>query len=117
MGVGITVFLWLFLTPFITIGLFLAGSLVSNLFGRTEVRIANSQGTVFTGIGALGWKRAFDTTQVKTVRLHESRNNNGTASIKLNIELRDGKSIKFGSMLPDGRRQFMLAALRKTLTR
>jgi hypothetical protein len=91
--------------------------LVSSLFGRTEVRIANSQGTVFTGIGALGWKRAFDATQVKTVRLHESRNNNGTASVKLNIEMRDGKSIKFGSMLTNDRRQFMLAALRKALTR
>ena len=117
MGVGITLFLWLFLTPFIVIGLFLAGSFVSNLFGRTEVRIANSQATVFTGIGALGWKRTFDVTQVKTVRLLESRNSNGAVSIKLNVELREGRSIKFGSMLTDDRRQFMLAALRKTITR
>ena len=44
MGVGAVLFLWVFLTPFITIGLFVAGSCLNCLFGRTEVKVAAMQG-------------------------------------------------------------------------
>ena len=117
MGVGMTIFMWLFLTPFILIGLFVAGSFFSSLFGRTEVRIANSQGVVFIGIGALGWKRRFDLAQVKTVRLQSQRNRDGQDTLTILIETREGKQIKFGSLLSKERRQFVLAALRKTILR
>ena len=54
MSVGMTIFLWIFLTPFILIGLVMIGAFLSSLGGRTEVRISNAEGVVFTGIGALG---------------------------------------------------------------
>ena len=117
MSVGMTLFLWLFLTPFISIGLFLAGSALSSLFGRTEVRLLNSRGTVFTGLGVLGWTRRFDAAQVKTVRLHQQFNREGRDRYAIVAETREGKEIKFGSLLPPERRQFVLAALRQTLLR
>ena len=42
MSVGMTLFLWIFLTPFILVGLFVAGCCLSSLFGRTEVLLAGS---------------------------------------------------------------------------
>ncbi len=115
MGWGETLFLWLFLTPFIAIGLCVAGAVLSSFFGRTEVKINNSQGTVFTGIGAVGWKRRFDSTQVKSVKIHQNRNIKGSDQFYILIETREGKQIKFGSLLTNERRQFMLAVLRKTI--
>ncbi len=115
MGIGMTIGLWLFLTPFILIGLTVAGGFFSSLFGRTEVRINSSLGTIFTGIGPLGWKRRFDTTQVKAVRTHQSRNNEGSDTFTILIETREGKQLKLGSMLSNERRQFILAALRNAI--
>ena len=115
MSVGMTIFLWLFLIPFITIGLYLAGTFLSTLFGRTEVRITGSQGTAFTGIGPLGWKRRFEPSQVKSVRSYETRNSNGSTTETILLETREGKPIKLGSLLTDKRRQFLLGALQKTV--
>jgi len=115
MSLGMTIFLWLFLTPFIAVGLFVAGTCLSSLFGRTEVRIESSRGTAFTGIGGLGWKRSFDASQVRAVRLFERRNNQGQDSFSVLIELRDGKQVKLGSLLTNERRQFMLGALTRAL--
>ena len=46
MSVGMTIFLWLFLTPFILIGLAMIGAFLSCLAGRTEVRVGHSEGAV-----------------------------------------------------------------------
>lgn len=117
MGPGETVFLWLFLTPFITVGLFVTGACLSGLFGKTEARIENTRGTLFTGIGTLGWKRTFDPSQVRDVRINQSRNNQGRDTFVIVIETREGKQFKLGSLLSNERRQFVLGALRRTLVR
>jgi len=117
MGVGMVLFLWVFLTPFIAVGLFVAGSCLNCLFGRTEARVTGTQGIVFTGVGALGWRRRFDASQVKDTRILQTTSSKGQDTFNLLIETRDGKQIKFGSMLSNERRQFVLGALRKTLLR
>jgi hypothetical protein len=117
MGLGMVIFLWLFLTPFIAIGLMLAGTCLSALLGRTEVRITGTQGVLFTGIGAFGWRRRFDASQVKDVRIFQKHNREGSDTFSILIEVRDGKQIKFGSMLSNERRQFFLGALRQTVRR
>jgi hypothetical protein len=117
MGVGMVLFLWLFLTPFIVVGLAVAAGCLNCLFGRTEVRVAGTQGSAFTGIGALGWRRRFDTSQVKDVRMVETANSKGQNTTNLLIETREGKQMKLGSLLTSERRQFVLGALRKTLLR
>jgi hypothetical protein len=114
---GLTIFLWLFLTPFIAIGLYLLCTCLSVLFGRTEARIEGPRGTLFTGFGPLGWHRQFDASQVKDVRLHESHTQNGNSSFSILLETRDGKQFKFGSLLRNERRQFVLGALQRTFVR
>jgi hypothetical protein len=115
MSVGMTIFLWVFLMPFVLVGLFVAGAALSSLFGRTEVRINEVEATVFTGIGALGWRRRFDPSQVKDIRTHRKHNSEGNDTLTILVETREGKQIKLGSLLSNERRQFVLAALRKRL--
>jgi hypothetical protein len=115
MSPGMTTFLWLFLTPFIAVGLLVTGGCLTGLFGRTEVRLENMRATVFTGVGSLGWKRTFDASQVKDVRLYERRNDEGRNSVSILVETRAGKQVKLGSMLTNERRQFVLGALRRNL--
>ena len=119
MGVGMTIFLWIFLTPFIVIGLIMIGAFLSSLGGRTEVRVNNAEGVVFTGIGALGYRRRFDASAVNDVRLDDRqwRNSNGNLQQKtcIVIETREGKQVKLGSMLTPERRKFVAGAVRKVL--
>jgi len=119
MGVGVTLFLWLFLTPFILIGLAMIGAFLSALGGRTEVRIRNAEGVVFTGIGALGFRRRFDASGVKEVRLDDKQwsDSDGRRQRKtfIIIETREGKLVKFGAALAEERRKFVAGALRKVL--
>jgi hypothetical protein len=119
MGVGMTIFLWLFLTPFILIGLAMLAGFFSALGGRTEATIQNGQGVLYTGIGALGWHRRFNPQFVKEVRIDDRRwrDSDGDArrSKQIVIEMVAGKPIKFGSMLRDDRMKFVAAAVRKAL--
>lgn len=117
MGVGMTIFLWIFLTPFIVIGLAMFGAFLSFLGGRSEVRIRNSQAVLFTGIGPLGYRRRFNPTTVTAVSIEVKRwrDSDGAAQNKTHIviELQDGKKLKFGSSLTEERQRFLAGAIRK----
>lgn len=119
MSVGMTIFMWLFLTPFIVIGLVMIGAFLSALGGRTEVRMNHAEGVVFTGVGALGFRRRFDASGVKDVRIEESqwsdRRGHRQRKTLILIETRDGKQVKLGSALTPERRKFVAGALRQTL--
>jgi hypothetical protein len=121
MGVGMTIFLWIFLTPFIAIGFAFLLALLSSIAGRTEVRMAGADGVVFSGIGSIGYRRRFDPQAVKDVRIDEKkwRDSDGDRQNKTNIviETREGRLIKFGSMLREDRRKFVAGAVRKALVR
>lgn len=118
-GLGMTIFLWLFLTPFIVVGAAMFAGFLSAVGGRTEVRIHHAQGEVFTGIGLLGWRRHFNPQTVKEVRTENQnwRDKHGRARHKTHIiiEPLTGKRIKFGSALRKDRRDFVVAAIRKAL--
>ena len=116
MGPGMTIFLWVFLTPFITIGAVMIGYLLSSIAGKTEVRIGQDHGTVFTGIGPIGRRRRFNLGTVTEVRVEEEsgRNESGTKA-KIVIETLDGSRIKFGTMLREERMKFVAAATRRLL--
>lgn len=116
MGLGL-IFMWLFLIPFIAIGLLMFGLCLSSLFGRTEVKIEGSRGTIFSGIGAVGWRRRFDASEIRSVQTSQTRNNQGRDTFAIQLEARDGKQMKLGSMLTNERRQFVLGALRRTLVK
>ena len=121
MGVGMTIFLWVFLSPFIAVGLVMIGAFLSCLGGKTEVRIRDWQGEIFNGIGSLGFRKKFNTQAVKDVRIEDRqwRDSDGDRrrTAQIIIEMTEGKPVKFGSGLTDARRQFVAAALRKAVVR
>ncbi len=119
MGVGMTIFLWLFLTPFMLIGLAMVFGFFMSLGGRTEVTIQNGRGVIFTGIGPVGRRRRFSADAVRTVRIEDKRWRDSDGDARRNrqilIELLNGKRIELGSTLREDRMNFFVAALRKAL--
>jgi len=121
MSTGMTLFLWLFLTPFIVIGTSMIGAFFLSIWGKTEVRADPTGGTVFTGVGPLGYRRRFSPSHVSDVRIEDKqwRDSDGDRQQKTNIiiETKEGKLIRFGSMLTNERRRFLAAILRKSFVR
>jgi len=121
MSTGMTLFLWIFLTPFIVIGVSMMGAFFLSVGGRTEVQADPTGGTVFTGVGPLGYRRRFMPSHVSDVRIEDKqwRDSDGDRQQKTNIiiETKEGKLIRFGSMLSSERRKFLTAVLRKFLVR
>jgi hypothetical protein len=117
--IGMTIFLWLFLTPFIAIGLVMIGAFLMCLGGRTEVKVRDWQAELFTGIGPVGYRRKFKTDGVKDVRIEDRRwtDSDGDRSRKTHIvlEMAEGKPLKFGSSLSEERREFVAGALRSVI--
>jgi hypothetical protein len=115
MSVGVTLFLWLFLTPFILIGMAMIGAFLSCLMGRTEVSVSRGECVVFTGLGPLGWRRRCQVSSIEEVRIKETQShtrNGNSMKTEIVLDTREGKAIKFGSGLEEKRRKFVAAALR-----
>jgi hypothetical protein len=118
--VGMTIFLWLFLTPFIAIGFAVLMTLLSCLAGRTEVRIQGGEGVLFTGVGPVGFRKRFSTSEVRDVRIEDRRwrDSSGSSQRKSQIVIEtERKPISLGSMLSEERRRFIAGALKKELVR
>jgi hypothetical protein len=79
--------------------------------GKLVVTVDGSQGRIFAGVGPIGWTRRFDWTSITAVEEdvmgYHREGNNG-----LVIALIGQTRIKFGSMLTDPRRYFVLQVLR-----
>jgi hypothetical protein len=115
-----TIFLWLFLSPFITVGAVMFAAFLSALAGRTELRVERDQVSLFSGIGPIGLRKRFSTSEVKDVRIENKnwRDSDGDSHRKVHIVIEtDRKPISCGSMLTDERRQFFAAAAKKELIR
>ncbi|MBX3402104.1 MAG: hypothetical protein KF699_01700 [Phycisphaeraceae bacterium] len=115
MPLGMTLFLCVFLIPFVTIGLGVLCAALVALLGRVEVRLRGPDGAVFTGIGPIGWRRRFDASRVKAVKFAESSvETNGKRQKLIAIEGEE-KTVKFGSVLTDQRRVWLAGALKTVL--
>lgn len=116
---GEALFLWLFLTPFIAIGAYLFTSTLSVFFGHTELRLGPAGGQVFVGIGPLGRTRRFDPAEVADVTTGRSdwQSDETQTADAIILSLRDGSRLKFGTLLPAARRDFLASALRQSLLR
>jgi hypothetical protein len=119
MSTGMTIFMWLFLTPFIVIGTAMIGGFLSCVAGQTEVRVDRGEVAVSTGIGPIAWNRRFTASDLKEIRIedHISRVNDGGNQCKTQIvaELHSGRLLKFGSMLREDRLRFLAAAADKLI--
>ncbi len=115
MPLGMTIFMALFLTPFVLIGLTVIGALLVTLAGRVEVRLRGPGGEVFTGVGPIGWKRRFDADAVEAVLLTDADiEEDGKKKRAIAIET-NTKTLKFASLLPDQRRLWLGGALKTML--
>jgi hypothetical protein len=118
--IGMTIFLWVFLTPFITVGVVVFASFLSCLAGRTEVRVQSGEGIIFSGIGPLGLRKRFAASSVREVRIEDRRWRDSDGDSRRNTQIiieTDSKRIKFGSMLTNERRRFLASVVKKELVR
>jgi phage FluMu protein Com len=105
----------LFGIPFV-LGTLLFGSIaLMAVCGKVVVRVSDSEGVVFTGIGPLGWRRPFNSLEVATVSIepHSSGNNQQAMTIVLN----GPHKLRFGSGLTEARRNFIANVLRLELVK
>lgn len=118
MSVGMTIFLWVFLTPFLLIGFAMIGAFLGCIAGRLEIVVTDVKGILYRGIGPIGRRRQFNVADVNAVRIDEkqTRGKNGVSYTKtIVIDMTGGKPISFGSSLKDERRNFVAAALKAVL--
>ncbi len=105
----------LFGIPFI-LGTLLFGSLaVMTVVGKVVVTVDRNVGRVFTGVGRIGWTQHFDWNAITRIEEDGLGYHHAGSTSGLVIALIGTTRIKFGSMLTDARRYFMLQALRKQL--
>lgn len=116
MSLGMTLFLWVFLTPFILIGLTLLGTVLVAAVGRVAVAFTADDGSVFIGVGPIGWRRRFDPRKVTAVKIGESRwQSNDQHQPVVVMQLKDGRKLRLGSMLSEDRRAWLAMELRRVL--
>ena len=101
----------LFGIPFVLGTLFLGGLAAMTVCGRVEVIVENTAGRIFAGVGPIGWTRRFDWSHVTQIEEdvpgYDYTGGNGRV-----ISLVGKGRLKFGSMLSDSRRYFVLQGLR-----
>jgi hypothetical protein len=82
--------------------------------GKVEVTVRGDEGTIFTGIGAMGFKRRFQTREVARV-YEDAARWRGTGSMGTAIVLEGRTRMKLGEGLNEPRRHFVLEMLRVLL--
>ncbi|MDB5289831.1 MAG: hypothetical protein JWL69_1072 [Phycisphaerales bacterium] len=111
---GPTLFLCLFLIPFVVIGSGMFLVFLMYVMGRVETIMTGSDGRIRTGLGPINWTRRFDASEVKRVAA-------GWTSYEINgrtkplIQIEADRTVKFGSTLPDERREWMCGVLQVLL--
>jgi hypothetical protein len=84
------------------------------IWGITVLKVERGYARLFTGIGSLGFTKRFDWYDVTEIAEERwSSSDSGTQRTRLIIKA--DKDIRFGTMLSEERRRYMLNALRKLL--
>jgi hypothetical protein len=109
-----TLFLCIFLIPFVTIGVGMIVAAMMNLFGKVEVVVDELDSYVAIGIGIVKWKRRFDPHQVRSVSYGTRSWQSEGGPSKL-IELAADRTIKFGSLLQPERMEWLRVVLKQLL--
>jgi hypothetical protein len=102
--------LFLTLIPFFLVGVLLWASIIFATFGKVEVRVDGDLGTVFNGVGRVGWRRSFDWGQIQKIRIFKIYITNFPT--KLGISLEGDQVVNFAKGMKTERLHFMLIALR-----
>jgi hypothetical protein len=108
-------FEFIFLTPFVLVGLVMTGVALTTMFGKVVVTVAGNAAAIFTGVGRLGWTRRFAWSDI------DSATEEYDASTRVNNQpvrriVLDGKrQIKFATLLNEDRRRYVASVLRQVL--
>jgi hypothetical protein len=105
----------LFGTPFLLGSLVLIAMTLMAIFGKVVVRRSSDQGSVFIGVGPLGWTRRFRWSEIRAARHSLTKWHQNDSHLPI-IELVGPTPIRFGSRLSDSRRAFMLAVLQRRVS-
>ncbi len=114
MNLGVTLFLCVFLIPFVTVGTGMVVAALLSLSGRIDVVIDGNRSYVATGFRILRWKRKFDAKHVQQISLCNRKWQSDEGDNR-QIELVADRTIKFGSMLSEIRMEWLLAVLKEIL--
>jgi hypothetical protein len=114
MDLGTTLFLFVFLIPFVLVGVLMTGFAIMNLVGKVEVALDQFESSVSTGIGFLIWRRRFDCNCVHAIRIAATPWQRGDDANEC-IELSADRTIKFGSFLATEKKEWMRAVVKELL--
>ncbi len=113
-SLGSSVFLAIFLVPFVLVGGVTGVLALVGTLGNVEVSIRGAQGMVFTGIGTIGWRRRFDATRVTDVRIVDSGARSNEKIVHA-VCIDADRTIKLASMATPARRDWLAGALKTIL--
>lgn len=114
MGLGMTLFLCIFLIPFVTVGAGMVLAALLSLRGRIDVVVDGNRSYVATGFRLIRWKRKFDAKHVHQIALCNKKWQSDEGDNR-QIELVADRTIKFGSMLSDIRMEWLVVVLKEIL--
>lgn len=114
MNLGMTLFLCIFLIPFVAVGTGMVAAAVLNLLGKVEVIVDEFDSHVATGVSFLKWRRRFDPRTVTAVDFGGQACQADRQSSR-SIVISADRSVTFGSMLPSDRLEWLRAAIREIL--
>lgn len=104
----------LFGIPFVLGTLFFGSIAVMSVCGRIVVSTDRNDGRVFAGVGPFGWTRRFDWRSITSVE-EDHIGYHYSGSKGLAISLVGQSRLKFGSMLTEARRFYVVQGLRRLL--
>lgn len=113
MGLGITLFLCVFLIPFVLIGSGMIGMMLLFLAGRVQLLVERDRAWVKTGVGPLNWTTRFDPTRVQSVRVVSKKSSE--ESSRPVIEIQAERLVQFGSHLTADRLEWLRAVAHQKL--
>jgi len=88
------VFLWLFITPFILVGIGTALFALRGIFGKCVITVCHDAASVRTGVGFLARTQHFSPQSIKRVGWHSPYSQNNTPVYHLLVEMNNGRQIK-----------------------
>jgi len=112
MGLGMSLFLCVFLIPFVTIGLIMFGAMLLAMMGSTVVRVGRDTASVKTGAGPIGITRRFNPQHFRSIGPEKTKwQHNGQHKELIQIDA--NKTIRFGSGMSEAKRDWLIAVLRR----
>lgn len=100
----------LFGLPFLAGSILFWGVAIMAIAGKTELTLGKYNGTIFNGVGKIGFKKKFNWQDINGVSMIYSKGRNGR-NVKT-ICLTAQKDIKFGSTLKEERKYYLYRAIK-----